>query len=115
MRSLSIQIQSKRTAGLKVKGLAAAVAEIATVADLVEHHEVNEGNGQRDDTDFTFGTRLAGELWRLILDRLYEAKEFGPHMQMAPMAMCSSEESWDDYAQLYPFNPTVRCDADAAL
>jgi len=115
VRSLSIQFQPERADGLDVKRLEAACAEIATVTDLVEHHEFNEGSDRGPYINFTFGTRRAGELWRLISDRLYKDKEFGPHMRVASMAMCSSEEGWDDYLLLYHFDPAVRCDADTAL
>ena len=57
-----------------------------------------------------FGTTQAAALWRVVRSRFYEDSEFGPHMRKASMAMCSSEQGWDDYALLYHFDPDVKVD-----
>lgn len=70
---------------------------------------------QRAYLNFTFGSSNAAALWRRIRERLYEDGALGPHMRAASMAMCSSEAGWDDYLQLYHFDPAVPLDPDTSL
>lgn len=62
-----------------------------------------------------FGTRRAAELWRHIKSEFYENVEFAPYMRIASMAMCSSEEGWDDYTLLYHFDLSVKLGAETDL
>jgi hypothetical protein len=38
----------------------------------------------------------AAALLDLLRSRFYDDSEFGPHMRKASMALCSSDEGWDD-------------------
>jgi hypothetical protein len=89
--------------------------ELLQLRDLVEHHEFNHGNDQGPYFNFTFGTKRAGELWREIQGRLYGGGELADHMRRASMAMCSSEEGWDDYLLLFHYDPKVELDDATAL
>jgi hypothetical protein len=115
VRSLSIQVQPERSSGLDVERLSAAFADIAVMEDLVQHHHFDRGEDKGPYLNFTFGTLRAAELWRHIRTRLYEDDDFGPHLRAASMALCSSEEGWDDYFLLYHFDATVSLDGDSTL
>jgi hypothetical protein len=115
MRALSIQVQPHRSAGIDVERISDALGEIAAMADLVQHHQFNHGHDKVAYLNFTFGASDAASLWRVIRERLYEDEQLGPHMKAASMAMCSSESGWDDYLQLYHFDPAVALDSDQAL
>ena len=106
MRALSIQVQPARSAGMDVAKVTAAF-ESVLASELVEHHGFNQGIDKGPYLNFTFGTTRAPDLWRLIRSRLYDDAELGPHMRKSSMAMCSSDDGWDDYALLYHFDPTV--------
>jgi hypothetical protein len=54
----------------------------------------------------------AAALWDLLRSRFYDDSEFGPHMRKASMALCSSDEGWDDYVILYHFDPLVKVSSD---
>ena len=107
MRALSIQVQPARADGLDVPRLSSAFADLAG-SDLVQHHSFSEGVDTTRYLNFTFGTTQAAALWRVVRSRFYDDSVFGPHMRKASMAMCSSEQGWDDYALLYHFNPEVK-------
>ena len=109
MQALSIQVQPTRAEGIDVAAVTAAFASILA-SPLVEHHAFNQGVDKGPYLNFTFATTRAGELWQLIRSRLYDDPELGPFMRSASMAMCSSNEGWDDYALLYHFDPTVAVD-----
>jgi hypothetical protein len=115
VRALSIQVQPAKSRGLDLERLSAAFADIAVMDDLVEHHQFDRGTDNGLYLNFTFGTRQAAALWRLIRTRLYEDEGFGPHMRAASMAMCSGEQGWDEYLLLYHFDPSVKLDAETAL
>jgi hypothetical protein len=51
----------------------------------------------------------------VIRARVYEDGALGPHMRLASMAMCSSEEGWASYLLLYHFDPTVTLDPPTSL
>jgi hypothetical protein len=54
----------------------------------------------------------AAALWDLLRSRFYDDSEFGRHMRKASMALCSSDEGWDDYVILYHFDPLVKVRSD---
>ena len=97
--------------------MAEVIAEfeaIGSITGLVKHHTFDSGNDRGAYFNFTFGTPNANELWQVIQSRLYSGT-FSNHMRHASMAMCSSEEGWDDYLLLYHFDPTVGLDDADAL
>lgn len=115
MRSLSIQVQPSRSPGIDMSMVIAEFEAIGRVSALVRHHTFDSGYDNGEYYNFTFGTSSARELWQLILSNLYGNRNLAKHMQKASMAMCSSEEGWDDYLLLYHFDPTVALDDAGAL
>jgi hypothetical protein len=107
MRALSIQVQPARSSALDVERVSAVFTEIAGMADVVQRHQFDRGYDDGPYLNFTFGTTQAAALWRVVWERLYEDDLLGPHMRIASMAMCSSEQGWDDYVLLHHFDPTV--------
>ena len=114
MRALSIQVQPARCPEIDIDRLSAAFADLLTTG-LVAHHSFSRGDDKGPYLNFTFGTSDAPALWNLIRARFYESDEFGVQMRTASMAMCSSEQGWDDYALLYHFDPGVETEPDAKL
>lgn len=92
-----------------------AAFDVIAANPLVEHQAFNHGEQNGPYFNFTFGTPRAGELWKLIRTALYDNADLGTHMRKASMAMCSSDEGWDDYLLLYHFDPQVTLDPEAAL
>lgn len=84
-----------------------AFVALTTRTDLVERHAFNAGDDSGPYFNFTFGTNRAAELWAVVRESLYESGKFGPAMAAASMAMCSSESSWEQYVQLYHWDPAV--------
>jgi hypothetical protein len=109
MRALHIQVQPHRSEGLDLARLREAF-EAVLASGLVEHHSFTEGVDKGPYFNATFGTTQAAALWQFVRSRFYEDDVLGPHMRRASMALCSSEEGWDDYALLYHFDPSVRVD-----
>jgi hypothetical protein len=95
--------------------VSAAFAQIAAESDFVRRHAFDSGDDDGAYYNFTFGTERAHELWQVIWQSVYLAPAFQPHMAAASMAMCSSEAGWQDYAQLYHWDPTVPTSGAAAL
>ena len=115
MRALSVQVQPSRSPGIDMAGILAEFEAIAGATELVKHHAFDSGDDKGAYFNFTFGTPDAKNLWQLIQSRLYNSGNFSNHMRQASMAMCSSEEGWDDYLLLYHFDPTVGLDDADAL
>lgn len=95
--------------------LGAAFEEIASDGHLVEHHAFDNGVDNGPYFNYTFGTRHALQLWESIQARIYNSNEFGADMKLASTAVCSSEEGWDNYLQLFHFDRTVKLDATTNL
>jgi len=91
--------------------LALAFESIAEMRDLVDHHAFSNGYDNGTYFNFTFGTPLAKELWGVVQKLVYQSPEFRKHMSCASMAMCSDEEGWHDYLQLFHFDPSVEVDS----
>jgi len=115
VRALSIQVQPGRASGIDMSRVAAEFERILTIDGLVAHHDFNHGDDRGAYFNYTFGTTRPGELWRTIQERIYRSPELGSHMQLASMAMCSSEEGWDTYLLLHHFDPAVTLDDATAL
>jgi hypothetical protein len=92
-----------------------AFTTIASKSDLVAHHAFDSGEDHGAYFNFTFGALKPLALWREIQARLYDAQDTGSHMKLASMAMCSEEDGWHDYLQLYHFDPAVRLDSTDPL
>ena len=114
MRSLSIQVQPARSPGIDMAGVLAEFESVAGVTELVKHHAFDSGDDQ-EYFNFTFGTTEAKTLWQLIQSRLYNSGDFSSHMRQASMAMCSSDEGWNNYILLYHFDPAISLDDAHAL
>jgi hypothetical protein len=111
MRSLSLQVQPDRSPGINMEEVTRTFELIAKDSYLVQKHSFTSGEDGGLYYNFTFGTLAARGLWGLVWNLAYESGSLGPHMKRASMAMCSSEEGWDQYALLYHYDPAVACDA----
>jgi hypothetical protein len=115
MRALSIQVQPDLSPGIDMSQVTAAFELIAGDSELVKHHSFDHGYDKAPYFNYTFGTPDAGRLWQIVRKNLYSSRELTPHMRRASMAVCSSEEGWDEYLLLYHFDPAVKLDAATAL
>src|SRR5882724_546381 len=112
---MSIQVQPNRSEGINMSQVSAQFEDLLQLSDLVAHHDFNSGNDREPYFNFTFGTKRAGDLWREIQERFYRGGELAAHMRRASMAMCSSEEGWNDYLLLFHYDPKVKLDDATAL
>ena len=115
MRSISVQVQPELSPGIDMDAIRNAFAEIASDSNLVAHHAFDSGEDQGRYFNFTFDSSKPLAVWREIQSRLYESQETGTHMYRASMAMCSGEDGWGEYLQLFHFNSTVRLDPADSL
>ena len=110
MRSISIQIQPNLSPNIDMEAVANEFSAIATMSELVAWHSFDSGDDDGAYFNYTFGAKKPLHLWHEIQSRLYEKQELAAHMKKSSMAMCSDEDSWDDYLQLFHFDPTVHLD-----
>ena len=107
MRALSVQVQPERSPGIDMASLTESFRELASRTDLVLHHSFDSGYDKGAYYNFTFGTERPADLWLAMQESIFQTAQFKAHMAVASMAMCSSEHGWDDYVQLYHWNPEV--------
>ena len=107
MRSLSVQVQPERSPGLDMAALTASFRVLVARIDLVRTHSFDNGHDNGAYYNFTFATERPAELWRLIQDAIFQACEFHDHLAASAMVMCSSENGWHKYSQLYHWDPEV--------
>jgi len=115
VRSLSVQVQPERSPGINMAGITESFHELAQRKELVLRHSFDSGNDNGAYFNFTFGTEHPAELWLTMQELVFLAKEHKAHMAVASMAMCSSEEGWDQYVQLYHWDPEVPVGPATAL
>jgi hypothetical protein len=108
VRALSIQVQPVRAPGIVMDDIVHEFQSIAEMSDLVKHHAFSDDHESVHFFNFTFGTPDAKALWGVVQDRLYNNERCGGWMRQASMAMCSSEQGWDDYVLLFHFDPDVK-------
>jgi hypothetical protein len=89
--------------------------ELTRQNDLVLRHSFDNGDDNGAYYNFTFGTERPADLWQAIRKLIYLAPEHQAHMAAASMAMCSSEDDWDDYSQLYHWESEVPVVSAGAL
>ncbi|MCH9693465.1 MAG: hypothetical protein K0U72_03055 [Gammaproteobacteria bacterium] len=115
MRSISIQVQPELSPGVDMDALTTEFEAIASRSDLVAHHSFGSGNDRGVYFNYTFDTLKPLALWQAILAKIYEGQETGSHMKRASMAMCSEDDGWDDYLQLFHYDSSVQLDSTDAL
>jgi len=107
VRSLSVQVQPERSPGIDMAAISELSENLVSRKNLVLRHSFDNGQDNGAYFNFTFGTEHPAELWRAMQDLIFLAKEHKAHMAAASMAICSSAAGWDQYAQLYHWNPEV--------
>ena len=115
MRSISVQVQPELSPGVDMDALTTEFVAIASRSDLVAHHSFDSGNDRGAYFNYTFGALKPLALWQEIQARFYDNQETGSHMKRASMAMCSEEDGWDDYLQLFHYDSSVRLDSTDVL
>jgi hypothetical protein len=115
VRSLSVQVQPERSPGIDMTGLTELFRGLVSRIDLVRRHSFDNGYDKGAYFNFTFGTDRPAELWTVMQDSIFQAPAHKTHMATAAMAMCSGEQGWRDYVQLYHWDPEVPVVSTAAL
>jgi hypothetical protein len=110
-----VQVQPERSPGIDMPGLVELFLGLVNRIDLIRQHSFDNGNDNGVYYNFTFGTDRPAELWALMQDSIFLAPAHKSHMAVAAMAMCSSEQGWQDYVQLYHWDPEVPVVSAAAL
>ncbi|GHT91127.1 hypothetical protein AGMMS49545_06350 [Betaproteobacteria bacterium] len=83
--------------------------------DLVRCHSFDNGFDDGAYYNFTFGTDCPADLWRLMQETIFQVPEHQGHLTAASMAVCSAEDGWHEYVQLYHWDPQVPLVSAAAL
>lgn len=107
MRSISIQVQPNRSPGIDMPRITELFRNLVSRIDLVRSHSFDHGFDDGAYFNFTFGTLCPADLWRLIQEQVFRAPGHAAHMARASMAMCSTDEEWNDYVQLFHWDPAV--------
>ncbi len=115
LKALSIQIQPERTPELKIEEVRSAFEAIARMTPLVRRHQFNDGFDKTRYFNFTFGTEDLQGLWSVIQSTIYSDPAFAEPMAKASIVVCEGKDGWNDYLQLFHFDPTVMRDEINAI
>lgn len=110
MKHLCIQVQPHRAVGIDTAGVCGLCHELAESSAEIKRFGAFEGNDEEDYINLMFETRSVPRLWELLKEKLYGDPIHGPGLRGASMAMCQGAHGWDDYLQLYHFDPAVILD-----
>ncbi len=83
--------------------------------DLVRGHTFDHGFDEGTYFNFTFTTPRPAGLWLAIQKDIFRMPEQAAHLAVASMVMCSVDDEWNDYVQLYHWDPNVPVGSAAAL
>lgn len=115
MRSLLVQIQPDRSPAIDMEALTELFQSIAASSRWVRGHSFDSGYNGGRYFNFRFKTDQPAALCALIQERIFHAQGHQEQIAEAAMAICSGERGWDDYLQLYHWDPTVPVVAVPAL
>ena len=110
MRTLSIQVQPLRSSTIDMNKVVREFELIASM-NLATKHGFDSGEDDGPYFNFVFETVDAEALWSAIKEKLYGPDQLGHWMKESSMAMCSSDDSWDDYDLLFHCDPEVEIDS----
>jgi hypothetical protein len=106
MKALCIQVQPDRVPELDIEEARKLFEELKGNS-LVEKFSFEEGYDKKCYLNFSFGTNNAKSLWGVIKKKLFEHGAIGNQLAKCSIAVCSSEEGWDNYILLYHFDSSV--------
>lgn len=115
LKELIIQIQPNRARDLKLEEIQAALESISRRASLVRHYRFETGVDKTRYFNFTFETEDLSGLWSLIQTKIYRNPSFAEQMARSSIVVCEGADGWNDYLQLFHFDPTVTCDDLGAI
>jgi hypothetical protein len=107
MKQLCIQIQPHRAAGIDIAAIRSLCERLAGNREEIERYGAFEGTDQVEYINLMFETKSVAALWSLLQIEFYGHPLFGSLLLKSSMAMCQGDYGWDDYHQLYHFDPTV--------
>ena len=107
MRSISIQVQPDRAPDINITQISEEFQKILSRDDLVLKHSFTNGFDNGQYYNFTFGTEQPSKLWNYIEEVIFNNPNIATNMALSSMAMCSNEDGWDNYVQLYHWDKQV--------
>lgn len=110
MRTLTIQVQPNLAPRMEIASIKEHFQALSDNGDIVNHFEFVSGDDDGPYLNFTYYTTEPASLWQKIQVKIYDNDEIGQTIRESSMAMCSSEEGWDDYLLLFHFDPMVETD-----
>jgi hypothetical protein len=110
LKALSIQIQPERAPELNVAEVKRSL-EAITKSTLVRRHDFNEGFDETRYLNFTFGTEDLRGLWSLIQSTIFGDAPFAEPLARASIIVCEGNDGWNDYLQLFHFDPSLPRDS----
>jgi hypothetical protein len=108
MKDLCIQIQPRRATGLVVADVIHRCETLRNQGEEISRFAVTEGDDEGPYVNLMFATDSISSLWELLKRELYADTVFGSHLLTCSMAMSEGNNGWDDYLQLFHFDPLVR-------
>ena len=110
LKALSIQIQPERAPELNVAEVK-RLLEALTKSPLVQRHDFNEGFDKTRYLNFTFGTEDLKGLWCLIQSTIFDDASLAASLSKASIIVCEGNDGWNDYLQLFHFDPALPRDS----
>jgi hypothetical protein len=78
---------------------------------VVKEHDFNEGFDKTRYLNFTFGTEALNTLWSLIQSTVFDNAAFAEPLGKSSIVVCEGNDGWNDYLQLFHFNPSLPRDS----
>ena len=111
LKALSIQVQPELAPDLNVADLKRILETLVATSPLVTQQQFDEGFDKGPYFNFTFGTDDLKGLWALIQLTVFADDALAQSMAKASIVVCEGSDGWNDYLQLFHFDPTVPRDS----
>ena len=110
MKDLCIQIHPQRAPTFELSEVFRRCEDLAAQSPAILKFTVVEGDDEGPYANLMFSTGCMKSLWTLLRDELYADQQIGNLLIKSSTAMCEGKHGWDDYLQLYHFDPSVVLD-----
>ena len=104
VRTLCVQLQPRRAAGLRPQTVTALMSRVATAAPELQSFSFERGNDRGPYINYCFSGRALGRIWARLQKQALAHPRIGSGLRRAVIVTCEGSRGWKNYLLLHHFD-----------
>ena len=115
MRTLCLQFQPRRAAGLSPQVMTVLMARVAAALPHMREFSFRRGSARGPYINYFFESRTPARVWKALRGQALRHRRLGGSLRQSTIVTCQGSRGWENYLLLHHFDSAQPLDTLAGV